>query len=251
MSATVVNNNQELIESYQYTEENDFLTPTIDGSLSFDIDECCDTTSSYPHMLPPCSQFEEYVSNLGITNSSHVVVYDNWPQIGIFSSPRLWWMFHVFGHKNVSVLDGGLPGWQSEGYDVTYRQNSLNVNSNFRANFNSDLVKNFKQIQCNVKSGLATLVDARSADRFNGLSPEPRAGSSIFIILKFWQYFGKLGLICQLRFGLRVVLVVYMCSSFTGVTASILSFASYICGFDILPVYDGSWTEWSNNLDNS
>ena len=34
---------------------------------------------------------------------------------GIFSSPRVWWTFKVFGHKSVFVLDGGLPAWQRAG----------------------------------------------------------------------------------------------------------------------------------------
>jgi thiosulfate/3-mercaptopyruvate sulfurtransferase len=33
---------------------------------------------------------------------------------GIFSAPRVWWTFKVFGHKRISVLDGGLPAWKRE-----------------------------------------------------------------------------------------------------------------------------------------
>ena len=31
---------------------------------------------------------------------------------GIFSSSRAWWMFKSYGHKKVSILDGGLKKWK-------------------------------------------------------------------------------------------------------------------------------------------
>jgi hypothetical protein len=37
---------------------------------------------------------------------------------GIFSSPRALFMFRAFGHQNSSILDGGLPEWQSFKNDV-------------------------------------------------------------------------------------------------------------------------------------
>ncbi len=77
----------------------------IPGAVYFDIDEIADRTSGLPHTLPSTDQFATAVGALGIGNGDHVVVYD---AQGIYSSPRVWWMFRVFGHERVSVLDGGL-----------------------------------------------------------------------------------------------------------------------------------------------
>lgn len=41
-----------------------------------------------------------------------VIRYDSQ---GIFSAPRALFMFRSFGHEKSSVLDGGLPGWETEG----------------------------------------------------------------------------------------------------------------------------------------
>ncbi|RRT80392.1 hypothetical protein BHE74_00021859 [Ensete ventricosum] len=68
-----------------------------------------------PHMLPSEEAFAAAVSALGIYNRDGVVVYDG---KGIFSAARVWWMFRVFGHDKVWVLDGGLPQWRASGYDV-------------------------------------------------------------------------------------------------------------------------------------
>ncbi len=89
-----------------------FIAAHIPGAHFFDIDKVADTASGLPHMLPSPEMFAATISAMGIGDATQLVVYD---QRGIFSAPRLWWMFRVFGHDNVQVLDGGLPGWIEAG----------------------------------------------------------------------------------------------------------------------------------------
>ena len=88
----------------------------IPGSRLFGIDDCCDKQSNLPHMLPSVELFEKYITSLGVSNEHHIVIYDNSAKFGLFSAPRVWWTFRVFGHDAVSVLDGGLPKWMNDGY---------------------------------------------------------------------------------------------------------------------------------------
>ncbi len=86
--------------------KDEWFGKRIPGAVFFDFDgEICDRSSPLPHMMPSASQFEQAVSALGITNEDVVVVYDS---AGIFSAPRVWWMFKAMGHKQVALLDGGL-----------------------------------------------------------------------------------------------------------------------------------------------
>lgn len=71
-----------------------------------------DAVRNLPHMLPTPEIFADACSRLGISPDQHVVVYDS---KGVFSAPRAAFTFKAFGHENVSVLDGGLPGWKKEG----------------------------------------------------------------------------------------------------------------------------------------
>ena len=88
----------------------------IPCSKFFSFDECRDTISPFSRMLPTSADFSAYVSNLGISNHHHVVIYDHHEKIGSYSSPRVWWMFRAFGHDKVSILDGGFGKWLSDGY---------------------------------------------------------------------------------------------------------------------------------------
>lgn len=59
-------------------------------------------------MLPSLSHFQSKMSELGISVNDHVVVYDTTG----YGAARVYWMFKVFGHDSVSLLDGGLNAFK-------------------------------------------------------------------------------------------------------------------------------------------
>ena len=126
-------------------------------------------------MLPSPDVFASYVGKLGIDNNTHVVVYDNNEQLGLFSAQRVWWTFRVFGHNKISVLDGGLSKWIADGYSTTADIPEV-IHKSFHASFQAELVKSYDDIQANFSSRNFTVLDARSSGRFNGTAPEPREG---------------------------------------------------------------------------
>lgn len=102
----------------------------IPGAVFFDLDECSDKDTDIDHMLPKPEFFAAYVGNLGISNSTHVVLYDN-NDLGVFSAPRMWWMFRVFGHADslISIVNGGFPAWCRAGYPCTDEVPKVKVHS--------------------------------------------------------------------------------------------------------------------------
>ena len=58
----------------------------ITSSIFFDIDKNSNQNTNLPHMLPLTKEWENIVSNLGINNSDHIIVYDN---SDVFSSCRV------------------------------------------------------------------------------------------------------------------------------------------------------------------
>ena len=90
----------------------EFIDNHIPGAVFFDIEEIADQDSTQLHMLPDAIRFSEKVSKLGISNKEKVIVYDT--NGGSMAAARCWWMFRVFEHKNVALLNGGFPKWISE-----------------------------------------------------------------------------------------------------------------------------------------
>jgi len=155
--------------------KQEFEERHIPGAVFFDIDQCSDRTSPYDHMMPKANEFAEYVGKLGVGNDSHVVVYDGSDQ-GLFSAPRVWWMFRVFGHEAVSLLDGGLKNWLREGFPLSSGKTQV-APSDFHATLDKCMVKTYEDILDNLDSHRFQVVDARVEGRFRGIEPEPRDGN--------------------------------------------------------------------------
>uniref|UniRef100_A0A8D0H3Z8 Sulfurtransferase n=1 Tax=Sphenodon punctatus TaxID=8508 RepID=A0A8D0H3Z8_SPHPU len=226
----------------------------IPGAAFFDIDQCSDRTSPYDHMLPSATDFVEYVGKLGVGSDSHVVVYDASDQ-GLFSAPRVWWMFRVFGHDAVSLLDGGLKNWQREGYAVSSGK-SRATPEEFHGSLDKSMVKTHDDIMENVESRCFQVVDARSAGRFMGTEEEPREGIEPGHIpgslnIPFLDFLTTDGfekspeeirnMFQEKKVDLSKPLVA-TCGS--GVTACHVALGAYLCGKPDVAIYDGAWVEW-------
>ncbi|CDQ62819.1 unnamed protein product [Oncorhynchus mykiss] len=211
----------------------EFNQQHIPGTSFFDIDKCSDKTSSMDHMLPTANYFAEYVGGLGIGNDTHVVVYDT-SDFGSYSAPRVWWMFRLFGHNSVSVLDGGMKNWLAEGHPVTAEYTKPG-RADFKATANHSWVKSYEDVLKNIETKQVQVIDARSAGRFRGTEPEPRddiepghiPGTINMPFAKFMDASGK-------ELELEVLAKMFR-----------------EAGVDLekpfwvtLSVYDGSWSEW-------
>lgn len=224
----------------------------IPGAQFFDIDEISDSTSALPHMLPSTEKFVSRVRRMGIGDGHQVVVYDG---AGMFSAPRVWWMFRVFGHMGVAVLDGGFPKWRAEGREVEDMA-PIARDRHFTGRRDSSLVRDVTQVAGAVKLGGEQIVDARSPERFHGTEPEPRPGLRGGHIpgaanVHYRDLFDVSGLMKspdELRTlyaaaGVDLARpIVNSCGS--GVTACINALAQTRAGARRVSVYDGSWAEW-------
>ncbi|XP_063306934.1 thiosulfate sulfurtransferase-like [Pelobates fuscus] len=232
----------------------DFAEKHIQGASFFDMDQCSEKSSPYEMMLPSESQFAKYVGSLGINNQSHVVVYDC-DSAGMMYAPRVWWMFRLFGHNKVSVLDGGLKNWLKQGLPVTAEVTEFKPQT-FQTKLNRCLLKTFEDIQENLSSTKFQLVDARGEARFRG--PEPKPGEGIgpghipgSLNLPFSSLLTKDGCekpvdeIRKLFQEKGVDLTKPLTATcHRGVTACHLALAAFVTGKQDVAVYDGSWSEW-------
>jgi thiosulfate/3-mercaptopyruvate sulfurtransferase len=232
----------------------------IPGAVRFDIDAVADITTNLPHMLPSEADFSAAVGALGIGDGDTLVIYDG---AGLFSAPRVWWTFKVFGAGDVRILDGGLPRWKAEGRPLQAGE-ARPAPRTFTAKLDRARVKALADVAAILRDGSATVVDARSAARFRGEAPELRPGvrgghmpgarnvPSAPLVVD-----GKLAPpeVLAAAFAAAGVTVgddiVTSCGS--GVTAATLWLALETLGQPVekLGLYDGSWTEWGGASDTA
>lgn len=160
------------------TGKKSFLEGHIPNSRFFDLDKVCDPDSPYPHMLPSASLFAKALTELGIRKDDTVVVYDA-KEVSVFSAPRVAWMFKVFNHERVHVLDN-FKGWIEEGYPVEKGEEEvLEAGEDYPVpNVNLERAASFVDVKALVGSDKVQIIDARPAGRFKGVDKEPREGIS-------------------------------------------------------------------------
>jgi thiosulfate/3-mercaptopyruvate sulfurtransferase len=250
-----------------FNGRQDFVKKRIPNAIFFNLDECVDKMSSYPHMLPSESDFSKYCSDLGIHNDDSLVLYDTF---GLFSSPRIWWMFKCFGHTKVSVLDGGIHAWQG---DFDSGESSPLAKTNYVASTkNKDMIIQYNEVisSLNFNGDVSSqFLDARPSGRFTGASPEPRPIPSGHVPGSFNVPFGDLlddkgtmkskDELMAVFEAKRIDLsrpIVCSCGSgnlsfIIGVTAAIIYLALEVIGKSPgVKLYDGSWSEYASRTSS-
>jgi thiosulfate/3-mercaptopyruvate sulfurtransferase len=228
----------------------------IPGAIFFDQDVVVDPDSPLPHTLPRPEVFAQHIGSMGISADDTIVVYDG---PGMFSAPRVWWMFRVMGVFQVYALDGGFDGWKTEGRSVTAERTRI-APCVFFADFDEERVADLADMRRIVKTGESQIADARPAGRFQGVEPEPRAGvrsghmpGAKSVPALTLSENGKLLPVNRLRevledAGLDLSKpVVTSCGS--GITAAAITLALESVGHTDNKLYDGSWTEWGGRSD--
>lgn len=227
----------------------------IPDARFFDIDAIADPDTRLPHMVPSSGRFERLMGELGVSNASRVVFYD---QKGLASSPRGWWMMGLFGHDQAFVLDGGLPKWRREGRPVEAGPPPPPPPVTFQASLRAARLRGIGDMLAGTDH---LVLDARPAGRFAGTAPEPRAGlpsghipgSRNVPSASLLHPDGTMLDPASLRAAFAAAgadgtrPVVTTCGS--GITAAILSLGLLRAGLPQGAVYDGSWTEWAGRPD--
>jgi thiosulfate/3-mercaptopyruvate sulfurtransferase len=231
----------------------------LPGAVFFDLDASSDRRSSLPHMLPSAADFAERMSALGLDDADEIVVYDG--SGANLSAPRVWWMFRVFGHRRVAVLDGGIGKWRSEGRPVESGTPTRRRGSFTARRLPGAAVRGLEEVRKAARAGEEQIVDMRSAGRFAATEPEPRPG------LRGGHIPGSLNLpydelvredgtllpaeLLQRRIAAAGIdpsgPIIATCGS--GVSACALIHALHLLGHDQATLYDGAWTEWGGRAD--
>ena len=234
--------------------KKEYTNKHIQGAMFWDVDEHSDKNSSYPHMMSSSDYWTKMLWSYGIKNEDHIIVYDF---SDVYSSCRLWFSLKYFGHKKVSVLDGGMKKWLKENKNTTNKLEKIKKIDSYRVNENTVWIKNKKDIDENIKKISFQTVDARNRERFEGKVDEPRPGLKKGSIvgsknIPFKDCIDSKTNTFKTKSELIKIFnknkvdsskpIAFTCGS--GMTACVLGMAYSIISGKNAVIYDGSWAEY-------
>jgi thiosulfate/3-mercaptopyruvate sulfurtransferase len=211
-----------------------------------------------PSFLPTPAEFEELMSQLGISNNTRVIAYDE--RGGIYAA-RLWWILNHYGHSNVALLDGGWVKWSSDKLPTSSAA-PANTRAAFKVKPGTVKVATADDVKAAINKSGTKLIDARTQGEIDGkdLRGIKRGGFIESSVPVYWEdtldpatkTFKSAAEIQQLYRGRGVQPsdeVITYCQ--VGMRASHDLFTLALIGHDLkkLANYYGSWEEWGNRED--
>ena len=206
------------------------------------------------HPIPTADAMAAVFGRLGIDSTTQVVAYDQ--ETGMFAS-RLWWMLRYMGHKEVAVLDGGWAKWTREGRPSRDGDETPTART-FVGHPRDSLRLDAREVERQLLAPQALLVDARAAERFQGLTepidrtPGHIPGAANHHYQQALADDGTLLPVEVLRETFTSLLgerkaedIVMYCGS--GVSACVNLLAMEHAGLPGAKLFPGSWSEWSSD----
>jgi thiosulfate/3-mercaptopyruvate sulfurtransferase len=212
------------------------------------------------HPLPSIVKFCQLLGKMGISESSHIVIYDD--KNAANAAARLWWMLKSVGHKKVQVINGGIQQAIKMGYPTSSGLNVLPETHEYKASSWNLPLSNLVEVESRASDPNHLIIDVREAARYNGeLEPIDLIAGHIpgAINIPFIDNLDADGLFLDpdtlrqkyetILNGLESSNVIVHCGS--GVTACHTLLAMDYAGMSIPKLYIGSWSEWSRNRPNA
>ena len=137
------------------------------------------------HPLPSVKELKNTFENIGISNDSVVISYDE----GDLAGPsRLWWILKYLGHKEVYILDGGINDFKEIGGELTCEVKKVKK-GNFKINLQENMKVDMKYVKDRINNKKVALVDCRENARYKGeVEPvDKKAGHIPSALNYFWM----------------------------------------------------------------
>lgn len=207
--------------------------------------------------LPPPDRFADTMGALGVGPDTHVVIYDDGNALW---AARLFFTLDVYGHRRISILNGGFSAWSAEGREVS-RVAPTVPRATFTPRFDRSKVATLADVQESLQKGGVVFCDARSPAEYRGEDVRSKRGGRVPGARNVdWQTtVGKVNGVPSFRSGADLARlyreaglrpdqeVITYCQ--TGVRAAHAYFTLRLLGYQKVRNYDGSWEEWGNLPD--
>lgn len=236
------------------SERKTYRQGHIPGAVYLSVDDVRAKVREGGYRLPTEAEAARLFGDLGIGPDTHVVIYDD---SGDLDAARLFFTLDVYGHREVSLLDGGIQAWRRGKKAETAVVPSV-ARTDYHPARVGERVASAEWVRDRLNDPAVALLDARSPDEYRGKDVRARRGGHIPGAVNVeWQENlrpdGTFKPVAELRamYAAKAVTpdktVVTYCQ--THHRAAHSYFVLRLLGYPRLVGYDRSWSEWGNRDD--
>jgi thiosulfate/3-mercaptopyruvate sulfurtransferase len=121
-------------------------------------------------LVMDAEEFEALARRWGVSPDSPVVIYDDNASL---HAARVWWVFRLYGHQHVRVLDGGFNAWLDEGRPLTSAPGRPEPGA-FEARLDPSQLCTMDELRAELDSDIA-IWDTRADDEWEGTNSRGNA----------------------------------------------------------------------------
>ena len=214
--------------------------------------ELCKSNGPIEFDLSSPEQFCASMSELGVGDDSHVVLYDanytGW-------AARVWWMLRWVGFDNAAILDGGLAAWTSTGNELSLEPVNRPAQQ-LTPKPRPELIAQHNEVLASINNQAVILIDTLPEEYYRGeMSIYPRPGhipgafniNGLSLLDKTGRFLRQDVLSSMHAFDHNARIITY-CGG--GIVASTDAFVLTRLGFNNVAVYMASLEEWTADTNN-
>lgn len=235
-----------------------YLSSHIPTAVHMDKKDFSDINGWVEALIAEPLYFTEIVQKKGINSNSEIVIYAD---KNSSLAARLWWVFKVYGHQKVKILNKGFDSWVAADFPK-----EMLATKNKRGDFiikdvNNNWLINSDTIAENLNNENFVILDTRPKAEYNGDKVSPNAArkgkipGSLHLewteVLdqsynfkdpeKITEIFQKLGATKDKK---TIVIL-----SNLGIKAAHTFLTFKLLGYENVKLYDASWLGWSHRSD--
>tara|TARA_Y100001934_G_scaffold78468_1_gene97481 strand:- start:95 stop:1057 length:963 start_codon:yes stop_codon:yes gene_type:complete len=176
----ICKDNIKIIEVHRSKKEYEIAHIPCSIYTNFYTDGWRETRNSIPLLMPSINSLEILIGSLGISSSDHIVIVASGSgKYDAAEAAALYFTFKYLGHKNISILDGGLKSWKEDWDNDTETGFILPEEKIYKSIPNKTILANKDDVlEVTNKSGY--LIDARTSALYMGINtsmPAIRSGT--------------------------------------------------------------------------
>jgi thiosulfate/3-mercaptopyruvate sulfurtransferase len=234
-----------------------YLQAHVPGAIHMDYRQIIAAKPPVMGLLPELPQLQEIASKIGLTEDKVVVAYD---EEGGGKAARLLWTLDAMGHRQLSLLNGGIIAWLAEKCPIESTVNVANSQIDYPIQLHESVIARKDFILESLQNDSVAILDTRSTYEYTGekkfserAGRIPGAVNMDWILLMDRENHFKLQptdkietMLSELGISPDKEIIVY-CQTHHRSALTYVVLKSL--GYENVRGYPGSWSEWGNLSD--